>query len=268
MGSTPTPTTARNASISRPEAVRAPVEHQPVRLELLDLLAEHDLDAVLAVELCDLPGELWRGKRRYEPVAHLDDRHFEPEHAERRGDLGADEAATHDEGLACVCRLLLHAHRIGDRAEDVHGRQIGSGDGKRQRAGAGGDHEGAVANLLATFGPDGVVCGLDRLDRRAEAQFDDERVVLLGRVHERTVSLHLASEDALGQRRPVVRRLIVGGEEDDQRVALVLPIGVDQAGRGTATPDDHDRILRHPSTLPAAGAPHTSAPPFSGAGRA
>ena len=53
-----------------------------VRAELLDLLPEQQLDAVLAVELRDLVGELLRGERRHQVVALLDERHLEPAHAQ------------------------------------------------------------------------------------------------------------------------------------------------------------------------------------------
>ena len=104
-------------------------------MELLDLLAECDLDAVLPVELRDLLRELRRGERRHEPVAHLDDRHVEPEHAQRSGDLGSNEAAADDEGLACRRHFLLHCHGVGERSERMHRGQVGSGHGKRTRPG-------------------------------------------------------------------------------------------------------------------------------------
>ena len=76
-----------------------------VRPELLDLLAEQQLDAVLAVEVGDLVRELLRGERRHEVVALLDERDLEPAHAQRGRDLGADEAAADDEDLARLGRL-------------------------------------------------------------------------------------------------------------------------------------------------------------------
>ena len=159
-------------------------QHEAVRLELLDLLAEHELDAVLAVELGDLVGELGRRERRHEPVAHLDDRHLEPDHAQRRCDLRADEAAADDERLARVRRFLPHRDGVGERPERVHRGQVGSRDREHSRPCAARDHERAVRNRLAAGEPDRVAAGVDRLDGGFEAQLDSEVVVLLGRVDE------------------------------------------------------------------------------------
>ena len=161
-----------------------------VRAELLDLLPEQQLDAVLAVELRDLVGELLRGERRHQVVALLDERHLEPAHAQRRRDLGADEAAADDEDLARLGAFLGERHSIGERAERLDGRKVPPGTERsrgcaplRSRA----SRTGATRRLRAGR------CGLrvDGLDRGVEAQLDDEVVVLLGLVHERAVRLHL-----------------------------------------------------------------------------
>ncbi len=82
-----------------------------VRPELLDLLSEQQLDAVLAVEIRDLVRELLRGECGNEVVVPRDERDLQPEHAQRGSDLGADEAAADDEDLARLGRLLARARR-------------------------------------------------------------------------------------------------------------------------------------------------------------
>ena len=83
-----------------------------VRPELLDLLAEQELDAVLAVEIRDLARELLRGECGNQVVVPRDERDLQPEHPQRGSDLGADEAAADDEDLARLRRLLRSArHR-------------------------------------------------------------------------------------------------------------------------------------------------------------
>ena len=206
-GSTPTPTTARNASISWPEAVTRAGQRAAVRAELLDLLAEQQLDAVLAVELRDLVRELLRGECRHEVVALLDERDLEPEHAQRGGDLGADEAAADDEDLARLGRLLRRARRHR-RACGRSARRAGRHRGRESVRGC-----APLAITSVPYGSDSPpasctvwAAGVDRLDRGVEAQLDDEVVVLLGLVHERVVRLHLPAQHALRERRPVVRR--------------------------------------------------------------
>ena len=93
-----------------------------VRPELLDLLPEQQLDAVLAVEIRDLARELLRGECGNEVVVPRDERDLQPEHAQRGSDLGADEAAADDEDLARLGRLLRERDGIGEGAEGVHGR--------------------------------------------------------------------------------------------------------------------------------------------------
>ena len=91
-----------------------------------------------------------------------------------------------------------------------------------------------------------TVCASGSTDStgRVEAKLDDEVVVLLGLVDERAVRLHLPAQDALRERRPVVGRRLVGGDDRDQRIAAGLTVGVDEAGGRAAAADDHDRILR------------------------
>ena len=184
-------------------------QHEPVRVEFLDLLSLQELDALFAVELRDLVGELGRRERRHEPVAPLDDRHLQADHAQRRCDFRSDETAADDDGLACLRRFLLHRHGVGERSVRVHRGQVGSRDCEHSRPCAARDHERLVRNRLAARDPNGVGAGVDRLDGGFEAQLDGEVVVLLGRVDECVLRLHLAPENAFRERRPVVGRLVV-----------------------------------------------------------
>ena len=100
--------------------------------------------------------------------------------------------------------------------------------------------------------------------RVAEPQLDDEVLVLLGVVDERVVRLHLAAQDDLRERRPVVRRVRLGGEDRDQRLAACLAVGVDEARGGAAAADDDDRVLRLATVR---GTPRRWRPHLARAGR-
>ena len=139
---------------------------------------------------------------------------------------------------------------IGEGAEGLHGRKIATRDGELPRVRTACDHERPVRDRLAACELHGVGSGVDGLDPGVEAQLDDEVVVLLGLVHECGVRLHLPAQHALRERRPVVRRRLVGGEDRDQRLAACLTVGVDEAGGRAAAADDQDRVLRLRHRLP------------------
>ena len=218
---------------------------QAVRLELLDLLSEQELDAVLAVELGDLLGELGRAERRHEPVAHLDDRHLEPQHAQRRCDLRSDEAASDDESLPRVLCFRLTATASASVLNVCTAGRSAPGTGSsRGRAPLaitsvpyGTASPPASRTVWASVSTDSTV--VSRRNSTARSSYS------CGRVDEGLSRLHLAPEDAFREWRPVVGRLVVGRDDGDQRVAALLAVGVDQARGRAAAADDHDRFLGH-----------------------
>ena len=99
--------------------------------------------------------------------------------------------------------------RVGESSERVHGRQVGARHGERAWTGTARDDERPVRERLAGREAHGVRIRVQRGDRGLEPELDDLILVLLGRVDERLGRLHLAAQDALRERRPVVGRVLV-----------------------------------------------------------
>src|SRR6185436_7617202 len=86
-----------------------------------------------------------------------------------------------------------------------------------------------------------------------ESQVDDVVVVEGRRLDVRLrLVLDLAAQEALRERRPVVGRAVVGGEDRDEVLPARLPVLHRKARRGEA-PSDDDDLSGHPWLLPSPG---------------
>jgi hypothetical protein len=111
-GSTPTPITAKSASIRRPcfgdERLEA-----PVALEALGAVAEDHLDAVVAMQGLDRAPDLGSHDVLQGRLEDLDHRDVQPELAKRRRHLGADEPHPDEHRLRAVLGGLRIASASG-----------------------------------------------------------------------------------------------------------------------------------------------------------
>ena len=107
------------------------------------------------------------------------------------------------------------AHRVGvgERPVGVHADEVGAGQRERPRPRTRREHEPRVWNLLAALEDDDVRVGIDPLGAGAEPQLDHLVLVFLGRPDVGPLPFDLPAEKALGQRRPVVRRVGLGGDD-------------------------------------------------------
>ena len=149
-------------------------------------------------------------------------------------------------------RLLYsppHGGGVRERPVGVHADEIGAGDRKLSWAGTGRDHQSRVTEALAAVELDLVLFGVDRLDGRPEAELDHRLLVRLFRFDERRLTLELAAQEPLRQRRAIVRRLGIGGDDRDVRLALRLAVLEREPRRGKPTSDDDD-VLGHGESVP------------------
>ena len=136
-----------------------------------------------------------------------------------------------------------HGLRVGERPVRVDADEVRAWDRQRPRTGPGREHELPVADPLPTGELDLVLVRVDRLDRRLEPELDDGLLPLGQRQHEGRVAVLLLAQEPLRERWPVVRRVGLGGEDRDVRLAAARAVlGREPPGRETAS-DDDDRVV-------------------------
>ena len=236
----------REEALDRP-AVRRPRPGQQasVARELLELGLEQDLDALAPVELHELRRQVGAAELRHQGLAHLHDGHLEAAHPQRGRGLGADEAAAdHDRGVRVLGRL---DDRLGvaQRAIRVDAHEVCARERELPRSRAGCDDERPVGDALAAGELDLVRVRVDPLGRRLETKLDHVVLVLVRRPDEWPVAVHLPAQEPLRERRAVVRRVGLGGEDRHRCLASRRAVlGREPRGREAST-DDHDWIDRH-----------------------
>ena len=129
--------------------------------------------------------------------------------------------------------------------------QIRAGNGQLARPSARRDDERAVLESLASRELDLVLGRVDRVDGCLQPQLDDGLLPLLERLDERALALDLASEVALRERRPVVRRIGLRADDGDVLLPARGAVLGGDAGGSEATSDDDDRVIGHLRVLPA-----------------
>ena len=192
------------------------------------LFGQH-LDAVSAVLLRDEGGERRRQNARGDPVLREHHRHPAAVRRERGRDLRADEAAADHDGARALVYPGSHRPVVVERA--VVDDAVGAGD--RARAAACGEQELLPGVLLARVVRRTTPAEVERDDASPEPQVGagvlrappDLRLVRTG-------------PEALRERRPRVRRMLLGADEDDRAVRVVLPDPLDGGVAGHAAADD------------------------------
>ena len=234
--------------------VRSDADHDEIGIEfgavaehhLLHLLCSPDLGNAdpaphvhpfRAVQPCDQRSDLLaqhRGQRRW---LRLDQDDIDAEPAQARGHLTADEPRADHDRVPRRRGPLAQGEALVDRAQDVDTLDV------RERRNALGhqaccDHQLVVAELAAVGQRDRLRGDVDGPCPLTEQHGDVVLVVEL-RGLERDV-IGLTAQDFLGQRRPVVRQVVLVAEDGDRAGVLRPAQLLSGARRGQPAPDDHD----------------------------
>ena len=189
------------------------------------------------------------GQDRRHGAAHrpddLDHADFGAELGGGRGDLEPDEARADHHHLEACGDARAQRRRVGDVAERVDPGQVDARNVEPSLASAGRQDQMAVADRPAVRERHPMRRPVDPDRPDAETQVD-AAVAVEGLGPERqAVQLHLALQERLGERRPLIRQLPLVGQKDDFAVIAVVA----QAGRGlhAGVPgaDDDDRGRGH-----------------------
>ena len=208
-----------------------------------------DLDAVRREQVArERAGN--RAEAALERVRLLhDERHLLAEDAHRRGDLGRDVGTAHDDDALGIGELVAQLVGVAERADVVDAVAHPALDLQAADARAGGDERPLEAELLP---PElgGLGAGVEVHDRCARAHLDVVLGVPALRVDERRRPVLAAAQVALRQRRAVVGRVHLAGDEDDRAVEAA---GAQLRGGvrgGDAAADQQDVRLRLAHRLP------------------
>ena len=202
-------------------------------LDALDQLARQHLDAALAVVARDVVGKLRREEARADPLLGEDHRHRAAAPGERRGDLGADEAAA-DDDEACT----FHGG-LADAAVVVEGPVVDDAAVAREaaRPPARREQQALVAVRLAGVVDGGAGVQVDLDDAAREHELDAE---VGGAAPDHRLVLPLP--ERLRERGPGVRRVGLLSHDADRAVGVVI---ANSAAGGVARhPPSDDQIAK------------------------
>ena len=207
----------------------------------LDGLFRQHLDAVPAVLLRDEVGERRRQNACGDPVLREHHRHVTAVRRERGRDLRADEAAPDHDGARALAPQRPHGPVVVERA--VVDDAVGAGD--HARPAACGEQELVPGVRLARVVGRAMPTEVERDDAAPEPEVG-------ARALRASPDLRLVGTgpEALRERRPRVRRMLFGADDDDRAVRVVLPDSLDGGVAGHAAADDQIARRVHVSRLP------------------
>ena len=250
-GRAPIPTTTRSASTSVPSASSHRTDVRPVagRDDLGDLRPRPQVDAVLPVQVGEHRGQLRaEHPEQRQRVAHQHGHLAPAARAAAATSSPIHPPPTTTTGFPAVSSARS-AVAVVEGAQVVRPRR---GPRRARRGGgAGAGREQSLSQPVRVAEPSTTSCAprSSAVDRRAQPQVDVVRGVPVRRVHERAVALVAALQVSLRQRRPLVRPLGLGAEQDDP--AVVSPLTQPLDGLRARQPGTHDHDLTtHVTPLP------------------
>ena len=216
--------------------------HAAVTDERVDADADPQVHAVASMQLPPARGQLLAQRQGQQPAGLLDQHDLESHRPATRGHLGADEPSPDDHHAGPRAQPLANREAVLDRAEQQH--PLGHRAARpRARHGPAGDHETVERQSQITVfvaHRDGALRHVQP-DRRGSPQHARAEVELGGHVDARAV--HLAGEQLLRQRRPVVGGLAFGADDGEVAVVAVESQGFGGPHPGHAGPD-HDHLAQ------------------------
>jgi hypothetical protein len=185
-----------------------------------------------------------RRERRRRP---FDDGDGAPELGGHRRDLEADEAPADDAHARPACQRIAEGSRVVERAEAEHVAVALEG-GQAVRPRSRRHDELPVRDLVAAGEGDAARRGVERDGTLAEEQLEIELLASRRRQEPDVVLRRAPEQEVLGERRPVVGRLDLLGDQRDRAVEAEGAKGLDGPGRREPPADDGDVTLeRHRS---------------------
>ena len=222
-GSMPSPATTASAPSSRESPAWT-------------ALARQHLDALLAVVVGDELRERGGEEAGADPVVGEEHGHVRAARLQRRRDLGADEAAAHDDeppvvaGEPAKALVVVEGAEVDRIVEAVDLTRLAA---RRQQ-------DALVAVFVALVVGRGAAVEVERDDPAAGVQLGPE---LLRPAPDR--ALVLALPERFRERRPIVGRVRLGADEPDRAVGVVLADPAAGGIAGHASSDDQVAVRAH-----------------------
>ncbi len=199
---------------------------------------------MVAVQAGEDLGDLAPQHPQQRQLGRLQHRHLGAGRAGGGRRLQADPARAdhHDPGPGA--EYLLQPLAVLDPAQVEHPGEVGARHGQPARRGAGGEQQLGVGHPAVVGERHGVRRRVDRGDGGAEPQGHVVVGVPLRRVDVDLRALGAAEQVALGQRRTLVRALVLLADQHHRPVVARLAQGLGGLRPGEARPHDHERPVR------------------------
>ncbi len=171
-----------------------------------------------------------------------DHRHVEPASGEVRRRLHPDKAGADDDDALGILRPAHDALGVAPQSEREHAVEVAAGHVEPTRRAARGDEHAVVLQRLGALKVDRLRVGVERHDRVTAQEFDPVPLVKVVVAKRKRVVPRFPAEVAFAERRPVVGRHLLFGDDDDASLEALLTqrFGRDLPRRPAA--DDHERL--------------------------
>ena len=179
-----------------------------------------------------------RAERAEDAGQRLDDRHVGAVDPRGSGDLGADEPAAEHQDRARAVEVGGQTYGVAELAQHPDLGLVGD-DRRHRGAGASGEDHHVGLEPLTVRGLDRTVLDSGRADPGSQGDVERLDLVVVG--EEGLARLPLPGQDLLGQRRPVVRELVLVAQDGDRAVEARLAGLLRRAPAGQSGADDQHR---------------------------
>ena len=182
------------------------------------------------------------GQRHRVPLDRGD---LDPHLAQGGRHLGADEAQSQHHRAAPGCGRGTDPVAILDSAELKDPGKIAARRRQRPVAPPGGHEEPVVGHRIPALQRDDLACRIDGGGADAKPKADALLSVERGRVDQLVLEPVLAAQVALGERRPIVRQLLLRPDQRDLALEASLTQRGGRAAPGQRSPDDDELPTLH-----------------------
>jgi hypothetical protein len=227
-----------DAAVARADAL-----HGGRALERLDPGAEQHPDAVVQMDVAIHRADLATEHAFQRDVVGIDHRDVHAALPSRRRDLGTDPTRTDDDHRAALAQPRSKRIGVGNGAQIEHALERCAGDRQATRLRAGGDQQSVVPQPCAVGERELPGPGIQ--PRRSETQSELDLVLGVEGlvVHIDRAAPGVAAQIVLRQRRPLVRPLRLGTDEDHAPVEPLLSQGLCGLGAREPGAEDDERLV-------------------------
>ena len=207
-----------------------------------DRRTEADIGAPAAMQREKMPRDFRRDDAAHQPVGGFEHSHGLAEEARGRRDFEADEPAADHDHVARRMETRAQDARVVGMAKRADAVEADTLDRRQARTGAGCNHDAVEWQRAAVGETQLTGAAVDGRRFRAEAKIDTVLDVERHRPERQKVVLRIL-EERLGERRPLVRHVDLGGHQRQRAVVAIGPEAGGYLRAAVPAADDDDALL-------------------------